>query len=337
MVTVEKVVCKVTHKTSITLHWCSHISLQKQRINQSKWTKLYIATALLQVIIIIVLQSIIASQNQAQEANIETSFINHRPSTIDDGTTSTSATVDIALRRFDRIKWENVAFISFQAWFICMAFDAVSTVVRIRMYLRPFYFLLVWVLKRENRLCIKMQLKLLPWRCWTLFASWSAVWKWWMHDDGYHDSTKITGFQFDLCLFVLLFISKSPWLWYKSYLHWSLYTCHMPLSRNLVGSFTKRLVPTWSCRVSDFIGLYTSIYSSQLTCWNTRNVSHLPILCAGAQDWCLYWIPRLIVLLYSIRYRRFHPMGWLYHSHCHHSHSSSTLFRACNGKIQYRP
>lgn len=139
--------------------------MQKQRINQSKWTKLYIATALLQVIIIIVLQSIIASQNQAQEANIETSFINHRPSTIDDGTTSTSATVDIALRRFDRIKWENVAFISFQAWFICMAFDAVSTVVRIRMYLRPFYFLLVWVLKRENRLCIKMQLKLLPWRC----------------------------------------------------------------------------------------------------------------------------------------------------------------------------
>lgn len=111
------------------------------------------------------LQSIIASQNQAQEANIETSFINHRPSTIDDGTTSTSATVDIALRRFDRIKWENVAFISFQAWFICMAFDAVSSVVRIRMYLRPFYFLLVWVLKRENRLCIKMQLKLLPWRC----------------------------------------------------------------------------------------------------------------------------------------------------------------------------
>lgn len=116
--------------------------MQKQRINQSKWTKLYIATALLQVIIIIVLQSIIASQNQAQEANIETSFINHRPSTIDDGTTSTSVTVDIALRRFDRIKWENVAFISFQAWFICMAFDAVSSVVRIHMYLRLFIFFL---------------------------------------------------------------------------------------------------------------------------------------------------------------------------------------------------
>ncbi|CDH50353.1 hypothetical protein RO3G_11563 [Lichtheimia corymbifera JMRC:FSU:9682] len=97
----------------------------KQRINQSKWTKLYIATALLQVVIIIVLQSIIASQNQAQEANIHTSFINHRPSTLGDGSSSTSATVDIALRRFDRIKWENVAFISFQAWFICMAFDAV--------------------------------------------------------------------------------------------------------------------------------------------------------------------------------------------------------------------
>lgn len=108
------------------LHWSLHVSLQKQRINQSKWTKLYIAAAFLQVVIIIVLQSIIASQNQAQEANIHTSFINHRPSTLGDGSSSTSATVDIALRRFDRIKWENVAFISFQAWFICMAFDAVS-------------------------------------------------------------------------------------------------------------------------------------------------------------------------------------------------------------------
>ena len=95
----------------------------------------------MQVIIIIVLQSIIASQNQAQGANIENSWVNHQPSTIGDGSASSSMTVNIALRRFDRIKWENVAFISFQAWFICMAFDAVSSrVVRIHMYLRRFFY-----------------------------------------------------------------------------------------------------------------------------------------------------------------------------------------------------
>ncbi|CAO3694100.1 unnamed protein product [Umbelopsis ramanniana] len=94
-------------------------SFQKivSRVTESRWSKLYIATACLQAIVIIVLQVAILLQNtqEAQELPDASSF---------GSTASSSDVLDEAAIRFRNIKWENLAFCGFQLWFLGMAFDA---------------------------------------------------------------------------------------------------------------------------------------------------------------------------------------------------------------------
>ncbi|CAO3608723.1 unnamed protein product [Mucor hiemalis] len=76
--------------------------------------------ALLQCIFIIALQAAICSQN-----TLQASLLPKSTSTIlDSATTSASAIPLRAKDRLDRIKWENIAFMGFQAWFFGMAVDA---------------------------------------------------------------------------------------------------------------------------------------------------------------------------------------------------------------------
>ncbi|CAO3652547.1 unnamed protein product [Cunninghamella echinulata] len=77
-----------------------------QRITQSKMTKAYVCIAIIQGIIIIALEAVIASQNALQANEARNRYeVN-------------------AFERLNRIKWENVAFIGFQVWTICMVLDA---------------------------------------------------------------------------------------------------------------------------------------------------------------------------------------------------------------------
>ncbi|KAI9321770.1 hypothetical protein BX666DRAFT_2023862 [Dichotomocladium elegans] len=96
----------------------------KERIQQSLWTKLYIALALMQGIMIIAIQSAIASQNTTQANNISAIMEPGHTSTLSNLSRVASSAVALALSRLNRIKWENVAFIGFQVWFVGMAFDA---------------------------------------------------------------------------------------------------------------------------------------------------------------------------------------------------------------------
>lgn len=81
--------------------------------------------ALIQCIFIIVLQTIICSQNTL-EANLlpqsnNTDVLLSRITTTD--------TIPLkANDRLGRIKWENIAFIGFQLWFFGMAVDAVMCI-----------------------------------------------------------------------------------------------------------------------------------------------------------------------------------------------------------------
>jgi len=85
------------------------------RIKESHWTKLYIGVACFQVLVVIILQSFIAAENTAESSPLMDA----------DLTSLYNATAQgIAEDRFNRIKWENIAFIGFQSWFLGMAFDA---------------------------------------------------------------------------------------------------------------------------------------------------------------------------------------------------------------------
>lgn len=96
---------------------------QVSRVTESRWSKLYIATACLQAIVIIVLQLAILLQN-TQEAQ-------ELPDASPIGSTvSSNDVLDEAAIRFRNIKWENLAFCGFQVWFLGMAFDAVSYLSR---------------------------------------------------------------------------------------------------------------------------------------------------------------------------------------------------------------
>jgi hypothetical protein len=79
-----------------------------QRITQSRLTLSYVLMAIIQGLIIIALEAVIATQNssQAKETQGQSGLAN-------------------ALERLTRIKWENVAFIGFQIWAIFMVLDAV--------------------------------------------------------------------------------------------------------------------------------------------------------------------------------------------------------------------
>ncbi|KAI7906116.1 uncharacterized protein BX663DRAFT_498831 [Cokeromyces recurvatus] len=90
------------------------------RINQSKWTKLYILVACLQGITIIALQTTIAYYNTAQvNKGLESDAILTYDLNEDE-----QASITDAIERLKRIKWENIAFVGFQLWFVCMSFDA---------------------------------------------------------------------------------------------------------------------------------------------------------------------------------------------------------------------
>ncbi|CDH54660.1 hypothetical protein RO3G_11563 [Lichtheimia corymbifera JMRC:FSU:9682] len=92
------------------------------RITETRWSKLYIATAAVQALIIIILQALICSQNTLQAAYLpEPSEVNVLYSTING---NDAKIPEQAADRLGRIKWENLAFIGFQVWFLGMVFDA---------------------------------------------------------------------------------------------------------------------------------------------------------------------------------------------------------------------
>ncbi|KAG2212821.1 hypothetical protein INT46_008482 [Mucor plumbeus] len=91
------------------------------RVTETKWSKLYISMASCQCVIIIALQASICYLNTYQ------AHLLPEPST--DSVLTASSTNDdyLPLRaadRLGRIKWENIAFMGFQVWFLGMAFDA---------------------------------------------------------------------------------------------------------------------------------------------------------------------------------------------------------------------
>ncbi|CAO3591500.1 unnamed protein product [Absidia cylindrospora] len=90
------------------------------RVTETKWSKLYISVAVLQCIFIVVIQLIICSQNTLQASMLP------RPSSNSALTYSTDSThiSELAADRLGRIKWENIAFVGFQVWFVGMVFDA---------------------------------------------------------------------------------------------------------------------------------------------------------------------------------------------------------------------
>ncbi|CAO3650752.1 unnamed protein product [Cunninghamella blakesleeana] len=83
----------------------------KQRITQSKITMTYVIMAIVQGIIIIALEAAIASQNTSQ------AYVTKNSS-------HTSQENKDAFNQLNRIKWENIAFIGFQVWTMCMVLDA---------------------------------------------------------------------------------------------------------------------------------------------------------------------------------------------------------------------
>ncbi|KAG2181162.1 hypothetical protein INT43_008744, partial [Umbelopsis isabellina] len=90
------------------------------RVTESRWSKLYIATACLQAIVIITLQVAILLQNSAEAAELPSV---DSPTFGSSAANSNNILVQAALR-FHNIKWENLAFCAFQLWFLGMAFDA---------------------------------------------------------------------------------------------------------------------------------------------------------------------------------------------------------------------
>ncbi|KAI9495108.1 hypothetical protein BDB00DRAFT_882586 [Zychaea mexicana] len=78
-----------------------------------------------QAVLIIALQSAIASQNTSQAGVLpETASTSFGNDGIVDNIASAYDRIEHARDRLNRIKWENVAFIGFQVWFCAMVFDA---------------------------------------------------------------------------------------------------------------------------------------------------------------------------------------------------------------------
>lgn len=82
---------------------------------------MYIATATLQAFIIVVLQALICSQNTLQASLLPEPASS---SVLLSNITSDDMIPERAAYRLGRIKWENIAFMSFQVWFLGMVFDA---------------------------------------------------------------------------------------------------------------------------------------------------------------------------------------------------------------------
>ena len=106
--------------------------------------------ALLQCIFIITLQALICSQNTLQ-ADLLPESADY--SNILSSTTSNADTIPVKAKdRLGRIKWENIAFMGFQAWFFGMAVDAVRMIKYILIFCNI-------CLIKLYRLSIKIQLK----------------------------------------------------------------------------------------------------------------------------------------------------------------------------------
>lgn len=86
---------------------------------------MYVTSACLQGITIIVLQATIAYYNTKQvykglESDAVASY---------DLSDEEDSAIYVAVERLRRIKWENIAFIGFQCWFVGMSFDAVRAII----------------------------------------------------------------------------------------------------------------------------------------------------------------------------------------------------------------
>ncbi|KAG0766638.1 hypothetical protein G6F57_001069 [Rhizopus arrhizus] len=89
------------------------------RITETRWSKLYVTMALIQCIFIVTLQAAICVQNSLEADQL--------PSVDSNVLLSSSNNAMIPQRaayRLGRIKWENIAFMGFQFWFLGMAIDA---------------------------------------------------------------------------------------------------------------------------------------------------------------------------------------------------------------------
>ncbi|KAG2185511.1 hypothetical protein INT44_002304, partial [Umbelopsis vinacea] len=87
------------------------------RLTESRWSILYILLATLQAIIIVGIQAAIAYENSTEAKRIMMSNVD---SLLDDH--------GDANERFDRMRWENVAFCGYQIWFCAMAYDSVRLI-----------------------------------------------------------------------------------------------------------------------------------------------------------------------------------------------------------------
>ncbi|KAI7864337.1 hypothetical protein BDF14DRAFT_1835325 [Spinellus fusiger] len=96
------------------------VSAQKiiARVTETHWSKLYIATATCQCIIIIILQALICYQNTLQVSVLPAA------NTTNKQLSDIELIASNAADRLSRIKWENISFIGFQLWFLGMALDA---------------------------------------------------------------------------------------------------------------------------------------------------------------------------------------------------------------------
>ncbi|KAG1139368.1 hypothetical protein G6F37_009178 [Rhizopus arrhizus] len=93
----------------------------KERVTETRWSKLYVSAGILQCMIVIGLQVSICYLNSS-EADLLPKNTNSNVLT----SNSTEYIPQQAADRLDRIKWENIAFSSFQCWFIYMVFDATT-------------------------------------------------------------------------------------------------------------------------------------------------------------------------------------------------------------------
>lgn len=86
---------------------------------------MYVISACLQGITIVVLQGTIAYFNTAQvNKGLESDAVASYDLNYEE-----EVAIDLAVGRLKRIKWENIAFIGFQCWFVGMSFDAVRTII----------------------------------------------------------------------------------------------------------------------------------------------------------------------------------------------------------------
>jgi hypothetical protein len=108
--------------------------------------------AFFQCIIIIGLQAAICTQNTLQ-ANL---LPEYDTNVLSSTTTSTDTIPIRAKDRLGRIKWENIAFMGFQAWFFGMAVDAVSYSIKKKIITNNINFI--------KRLCTKTQQKSWYWQ-----------------------------------------------------------------------------------------------------------------------------------------------------------------------------